>query len=225
MLAQAAGFALLAAVSPAALLVMAVFLGSDNPRRVAMVYFVGAVLMTLVMAVTVLLVLRSTGLNQPRQHAPRYGLRLGLGILALGVAAVLIARARRAVPVAERTAAADAASKPGMMSRLTARPRPVTAFLAGLLVFTPSPSFIAAVQVVATAKADVEATVLAMVIVIALTVVLVWLPLIAYLAAPAATTRVLRNANGWLVVHGRAVATCALAVAGVILVVNGALNL
>jgi len=36
-LAQAAGFALLAAVSPAALLVMAVFLGSDHPRRVAMV--------------------------------------------------------------------------------------------------------------------------------------------------------------------------------------------
>jgi hypothetical protein len=224
-LAQAAGFALLAAVSPAALLVLAVFLGSDSPRRTAMVYFVGAVLMTLVMAVTVLLVLRSTGLNQPRQHVPRYGLRLGLGILALGVAAVLIVRARRAAPTAGQTAGADAARKPGMVSRLTARPRPVTAFLAGLVVFTPSPSFIAAVQVVATAKADVEATVLAMVIVITLTVVLVWLPLIAYLAAPEATTRVLRNANGWLVVHGRAVATWALAVAGVILVVNGALNL
>lgn len=221
MLAQAAGLALLAAISPAALLVLAVFLGSDSPRRTAMVYFVGAVLMTLIMAVTVLLVLRSTGLNQPRQHTPRYGLRLGLGILALGVAAVLIVRARRAAP----TAGADAARKPGMMSRLTARPRPVTAFLAGLVVFTPSPSFIAAVQVVATAQASVEATVLAMVVVIALTVVLVWLPLIAYLAAPEATTRLLRNANGWLGVHGRAVATWALAVAGVILVVNGALNL
>lgn len=225
MLAQAAGLALLAAVSPAALLIMAVFLGSDSPRRTAMIYFVGAVLMTLIMAVTVLLVLRSTGLNQPREHAPRYGLRLGLGIIALGVAAARVVRARRAPPAAERTAGADAASKPGLVSRLTARPRPVTAFLAGLLVFTPSPSFIAAVQVIATAKASVEATVLAMVIVIALTVLLVWLPLIAYLAAPEATTRVLRNANGWLVAHGGTVATWALAVAGVILVVNGALGL
>ena len=38
MLGQAAGFALLAAVSPTALLVMAVFLGSDNPRTTALMY-------------------------------------------------------------------------------------------------------------------------------------------------------------------------------------------
>jgi hypothetical protein len=95
-LAEATGFALLAALSPTALLVMAVFLGAENPRRVALLYFVGAVLMTVVMAVTVLLVLRATGLNQPREHTPRYGLRLGLGILALAGAVVMTLRARRA---------------------------------------------------------------------------------------------------------------------------------
>ncbi len=42
MLGQAAGFALLAAVSPTALLVMAVLLGSDNPRRTALMYVAGA---------------------------------------------------------------------------------------------------------------------------------------------------------------------------------------
>lgn len=225
MIAQAAGFAVLAGISPTVLLVMAVFLGSDNPRRTAMLYFAGAVLMTLVMAVTVLLVLRATGMNQPKQHAPRYGLRLGLGIVALAAAAVLFVRARRAVPAAESKVGPDAASKPGMVSRLTTRPRPVTAFLAGLLLFVPSASFIAAVQVVATAEASVETTVLAMLIVIALTAAFVWLPFIGYLAAPEATTRVLRNANGWLVAHGRAVVTGVLAVVGVILVVNGALNL
>jgi Sap, sulfolipid-1-addressing protein len=231
-LAQAAGFALLAAMSPTALLVMAVFLGSDNPRRTAMLYVTGAVLMTVVMAVTVLLVLRATGLNQPRQHEPRYGLRLGLGILALAVAAVMTVRGRRQAPSAvtgggqagagETGPAGAPARQPGLMSRLTARPRPLTAFLAGLLLFAPSATFIAAVQVIATADATVAATVVAMVIVAVLTVVIVWLPLIAYLAAPGATTRALRAANGWLVAHGRSVVTCGLLIAGVILVINGA---
>jgi hypothetical protein len=227
-IAQAAGFALLAALSPTALLVMAVFLGSDNPRRIAMLYVAGAVLMTVVMAVTVLLVLRATGMNQPREHTPRYGLRLGLGILALAIAAVMILRARHAPPAAAGTAGGGgegAPRKPSLMTRLTARPRPLTAFLAGLLLFAPSAAFIAAVQVIATADAAVPVTVLAVVIVTVVTVLSVWLPLIAYLVAPEATTRALRNANGWLVAHGRAVVTWALAVAGVILVVNGALNL
>ena len=81
----------------------------------------------------------------------------------------------------------------------------MTAFLAGLLLFAPSAAFIAAVQVIATANASTAATVAAVLIVIVLTVLMVWLPLTAYLAAPEATTRALRNANGWLVAHGRTV--------------------
>jgi uncharacterized membrane protein (DUF441 family) len=230
---QAAGFALLAAISPTALLVMAVFLGSDNPRRTAQLYLAGAVLMTVLMAVTVLLVLRATGLNQPQERTPRYGLRLGLGILALAGAAVMILRARRArraPAVTGSTGGQDAPDagpprKPGLMSRLTARPRPLTAVIAGLLVFAPSAAFIAAVQVIATAKAATPETVLAVLIVTVLTVLSVWLPFIAHLVAPEATARALRNANGWLVAHGRTVAVYCLAVAGIALVVNGALNL
>jgi hypothetical protein len=224
---QAAGFALLAAISPTALLVMAVFLGSDNPRRIVLLYFAGAVLMTVIMAVTVLIVLRSTGMNQPREHAPRYGLRLGLGILALAVAAVLAVRAARAgrAPAPDPGAGPGKAPKPGMIGRLTARPRPLTGFLAGLLLFVPSTMFIAAVQVIATARAPVAETVLATVIVTLLTVLTVWLPFVTYLAAPGATTHALRFANSWLVAHGRMLVLAVLTVTGAILVVNGALNL
>jgi Sap, sulfolipid-1-addressing protein len=220
-LVQAAGLGLLAAISPTALLVMAAFLGSDSPRRTAQLYLAGAVLMTVVMAVTVLLVLRATGLNQPREREPMYGLRLG--VLALAVAAVMILRARRTQPA--RAADVGAPRKPGMVSRLSARPRPLTAFLAGLLLFAPSATFIAAVQVIATANVGTPETVLAVLIVTVLNVLTVWLPFIAHLVAPEATTRALRNANAWLVAHGRAVVVYGLAAAGVILVVNGALNL
>ena len=224
MLAQAAGFAVLAAISPTALLIMAVFLGSHNPRRIAGLYATGAILMTVIMAITVLLVLRAAGLNQPRQREPLYGLRLGLGILALLVAAVLIARARRAAAAVVPASAADKERKPGLIARLTARPRPLTAFLAGLILFAPSTAFLAAVQVIATADASASLTVLALLIVIALTVLTAWLPLIAYLAAPEATTRTLRNANAWLVANGRTLVVSALLIVGAALVVNGALN-
>jgi len=51
MLIQAAGLALLAALSPTALLVAAVYLGSARPRLVTAFYLAGAVLMSLVMGV------------------------------------------------------------------------------------------------------------------------------------------------------------------------------
>jgi hypothetical protein len=189
--------------------------------------------MTLAMAVTVLVVLHATGLNQPRQRTPRYGLRLGLGIFALALAGFMIVRARRARTAGDRTASGRAggestagsegtAKRPGFVARLTAHPRPLTAFLAGLFLFAPSASFIAAVQVIATSNAPEPQIVLATAIVITLTALIVWLPLIAYLAAPEATTRFLRNANGWVVAHSRTLVTGALAIAGVALVINGA---
>jgi hypothetical protein len=219
-LGQAAGFALLAAVSPTALLVMAVFLGSANPRKTALMYVAGAVIMTVAMAVAVLLVLRATGLNQPREHAPRYGLRLALGVIALAFSVYLSRR--------KRPAAAEGDGKPkrpGLVTRLTSSPSPRTAFVLGLLLFAPSATFIAAVQVIATANEGVPITAGAIIVVVILTALTVWLPLLTYLVFPGATTRVLGAANEWLRAHGRILAIGALWIAGVVLVVNGALGL
>jgi Sap, sulfolipid-1-addressing protein len=217
MLLQAAGFALLATVSPTSLLVMAVFLGSANPRATAMVYAIGAVLMTATMAVVLLIVIRVTGLNEPRQHDPRYGLRLGLGVLALAAAAFMAWR-KRPQPDPER-------KKKSFMDRLVAQPSPRTAFIAGLLLFAPGVSFIAAVQVIATANSGVPATIAALVVVVVITLLVVWLPLVAYLAAPDATTRRLRTLNDGLRTHGRTIAVGALIIAGGVLVVDGSLGL
>jgi Sap, sulfolipid-1-addressing protein len=91
---QAAGFALLAAVSPTALLIMTMYLGSGDPRKTATAYVAGAVLMTIITAVGALVLIRAVGLAQPSEHAPRYGLRLGVGVLALATAAFVITRER-----------------------------------------------------------------------------------------------------------------------------------
>lgn len=95
MLAEATGFAFLAAISPTALLVMAVFLNSAEPRRNALMYTAGAVVMTVTAAVAALFTLRAVGLNLPARHDPLYGVRLALGVLALAAAVALSWRRRR----------------------------------------------------------------------------------------------------------------------------------
>ncbi len=217
---EAAGLAALGAVYPPALLIAAVYLGSASPRTMATLYLAGAVLMTAVSGIVILVVLRAGHLSLSTHHTPRYGLRLGLGVLALAGAGYLIARERRR---RRRPPAAD--KKPGLVSRMAAHPRRLTAVVVGVLLFAPGAGFVAAVQVIATARANLAATVGALVLVVFIDVALAWLPLLVYLIVPERTTRALRALDAWLGVHGRVLLIGAVAAVGLILVVDGAVGL
>jgi hypothetical protein len=210
---QAAGLALLASLSPTALLVAAVYLGSAQPRVTAVIYLAGAVVMSLVMGIVLLVILRSANLSRPGDYTPRYGLRLGLGIVLLA-AAIWVARRPARPPDPDR-------AKRGILDRLVANPAPVSAFLVGILVFAPGVTFLAALQVIATAQASLDKTALALLIVVVINVLLVWLPIVLYLAAPEVTTRYLTSFNNWLRTHARAILCVVMTAAGVIMVVNG----
>jgi Sap-like sulfolipid-1-addressing protein len=213
MLIQAAGLALLAALSPTALLVAAVYLGSARPRLVTAFYLAGAVLMSLIMGVILVAVLRSVNLQRPAEHTPRYELRLVLGILLLA-AAVVVARRKPRPP--------DPSKPPkGIVATMVADPAPLSAFLVGLLIFAPGVSFLAAVQVIATARAGFDLTVLALVIVVVINVLLVWLPIVIHLIAPGFATRHLTAFNSWLRAHGKLILIGVLVAVGGIMVVNG----
>jgi Sap, sulfolipid-1-addressing protein len=217
MLAQAAGFAVLAALSPTAMLITATYLGSARPRFTALCYLAGAVFMSTIMAILVLVVLRSTQLQIPKHHRPRYELRLGLGLLILAVGAV-VARHR------PRPRDPSQPSR-GIVTRLLASPAPVTAVVAGLVIFTPALTFVAAIQVVATARASPALSAVGLIIIIVIYVASIWLPFLAYLAAPEQTSRRLTAFNEWLLAHGRAVLIIGLLVAGAALAANGTLGL
>ena len=213
MLLQAAGLALLAALSPTALLVAAVYLGSARPRLVTAFYLAGAVLMSLIMGVILLVALRNANLQRPAEHTPRYELRLILGIL-LVAAAVVVARRRPQPPDPDKP-------PKGIVSKLVADPKPRSAFLVGLLIFAPGVSFLAAVQVIATAQASFNLTALALIIVVVINVLLVWLPIVIHLVAPGVATRYLTAFNGWLRAHGKLILICVLAAVGGIMIING----
>ena len=213
MLIQAAGLALLAAVSPTALLVAAVYLGSARPRLVTVFYLAGALVMSLIMAVVLLAVLRGVNLQRPAEHTPRYGLRLGLGILLLAAAAVVARRKPRPPDPAK--------AGQGFVSKMVADPAPTSAFIVGILIFAPGVSFLAAVQVIATARASLDLTVIALIIVVVINALFVWLPIVFYLVFPEATTRYLTAFNGWLRAHGKLILICVIVAVGGIMVING----
>jgi len=215
-LAQAAGLALLAALSPTALLVSAVYLGSARPRLTGLFYLAGAVAMSLVMGIVILAVLRGAGLSRPHEHTPRYGLRLGLGILLVAAGIFVTRKPRQPDP---------AQARPGLVSRMIANPAPLSAFLVGILIFAPGVTFLAALQVIATARASVELTTLAVVIVVIINVLLVWLPIVLHLVAPGPTTRRLGAFNAWLRAHGHTVLVGVLVVVGAIMIFDGSYGL
>jgi len=77
------------------------------------------------------------------------------------------------------------------------------------------------VQVIATAQASFDQTVLALIIVVVINVLLVWLPILFHLIAPGATTRYMTAFNGWLRAHGKLILICVMVAVGGIMVVNG----
>jgi len=217
MLAEVAGLAVLAAISPAAILVATVFLGAANPHRTVLIYLTGGVIVTTLVAIVVFVALHDGHLSAPHQRQPRYGVRLGLGVLMLLAAAYLKRRGPRQPNPARQGK--------GIMSRLLASPGPKAAWFVGLLVYTPSLVFISAVEVVAASHQSVPETVLALAIIVVLTLMLAWIPLVFFLAAPDRTARALKGSNAWLRSHGHVLTIGALLVAGVLLTVNGALGL
>jgi hypothetical protein len=212
-LAQAAGLALLSALSPTALLIAAVYLGSARPGLTSLFYLAGAVLMSFVMGVVVLFPLRSVGLNHPDQHAARYGLRLGLGVLFVAAGIFVATRKPRSRDPAK--------ARHGLVSRMVADPAPRSAFVVGLLVFAPGVTFVAALQVIATAQAGPDLTALAVILVVVINVLLVWLPIMLHLVAPKATEQRLKAFNGWLRANGKTVLVGVLMTVGGIMIFDG----
>ena len=211
---EAAGLSVVAAFSPPVMLIAAIFLASAKPGRFTALFVIGGAVMVTVVGIAGLLVIRDLGLSLPHHQHTRYGLRLAIGLLAL-VAAVVVYR-RKPKP---RDPAKPKKRSP--VERLSSEPKEMTAFLAGILMFGPSLTFLAAVQVVATASAGTAATIGAMIMIVVLTLAFAWLPLLAYMIAPARTTRTLKAFDMWLKRHSKTVLVAAMAIIGVALIAQG----
>lgn len=210
--AQVAWLALVASISPPAALLASLYLRSERPGKLTLFFIVGGLCVVSVVGIAALVLIRAGGLSHLGQHQPRYGLRLGLGIIAL-IAAVVLYLRKPTAPKKPR--------KPNLVKRLSSRPSPAAAFAVGVFMFGPSVAFISAVQVVATAKTGLGDTIGAMAMIIVLAVLFAWLPFLAYLIAPDRTVQLLHSLEGALAKHSRTILIAAVGVIGIYLTIQG----
>ena len=214
---------LASALNPGALVASAFFLRKERGARLDNALLIGGLLISAVIGIVVLELIRLTGLELPKRAAPRYDIRLGLGILALVLAAFLPWLRSHL-----RRGSAAAAQKPDPATRLMQKASIGGAILVGVLVYAPTPQYLAGLQGIASAEHRIAVAVLLVLGAAVVNVAVVWLFLVAYLAAPARTRAHLAKAStwvDWVKSHSDLIIRIVLAVVGAALVISGATGL
>jgi hypothetical protein len=160
-----------------------------------------------------LTVLEGAGLGDSNASTARGGFRIGFGAAML-VAAWIIAHHR--VPDGPK-------AEPSWKARLRGA-NPGVVYVTGIVLYAPSGSYLAAVQQIATGHAALP-SVVQLLIVIAIVLVTVEAPLLAYAIRPDATSRLLVRIEGWIARHGRKALVIGLVGIGTYLVIDGILTL
>jgi hypothetical protein len=211
--AETLAFAFVAALYPVGLLAITFLLASDRPLRLGLSFLLGAATSLTIVGVLVITVLQGVGLNDSDASSARGGFRVGFGTAMLVAAWFLWRRPRPKDPKPE----------PSWKSRLRGA-RPFAVYLAGALFYSPSGSYLAAVQQIATSDSGWPWGV-QLAVVISIVLITVEVPVLAYALKPEATRRVLRAVEGWLEVHGRDALVAILLIIGGYLVVDGIVTL
>jgi hypothetical protein len=95
----------------------------------------------------------------------------------------------------------------------------------GLLMYTPSPLYLASLHSIAKANASVQVTILSVLLVAGIYMLAIEIPVVAHAVAPEPTIRVVTAVNGWLSRYGRTIVVLAAGAFGVYLVISGIVHL
>ena len=116
-------------------------------------------------------------------------------------------------------------AQPSRVSKAVAGSGLLAVFVVGLAMYTPSPTYLAALDVVGGTKMSTAATAAWVVIVVILVLITIEIPILLYFVAPGWTIPKLQAFDGWLDRNGRTLLVYVLAVLGVWQVIDGLFGL
>ncbi|WP_158605514.1 GAP family protein [Amycolatopsis panacis] len=209
MLSEAVPAALGAAIYPPALLFIAFLLVHPRPRRRALIFLSGAVLITLGFGFVFVLVLQGTGAESPKHRTVPAWIDLAIGVLLIAFALVIHFRPPRGPKVAKQR------RELGLIGVLGV----------GVLMYTPAPLYLSSLHSIAKAHASLLVTVLSIILVAAIYMLLIEIPIIAHAIWPDATVRGVTAVNTWLAKHGRTLIVIVAAGFGAYLIGSGIAHL
>lgn len=210
---QAVPLALIASLYPFGLAVLLLLAEAERYKGRVTVFLAGAVICTLAIGFAVVFALHGAGLGHQNQKTPRYGLRLAIGVAFLAGAVVLARRPPR--PRTGESRVTRAARQGGLFAAL----------IAGIVLFLPSPTYLSALQVVGSSKLSTAAAAAWVIIVVAVTLITVWVPTLIIVLVPGWSKPKLAALSSWLSRNSRTLLVAVLAVLGVWQVIDGLIGL
>jgi len=211
---QAIPLALIASLYPFGLAVVLLLAEAERYKGRVTVFLAGAAICTLGIGFAVVFALHGAGLGQQSEQSPRYGLRIGIGV-AFVVAAVILARRPPRPKKSGESKVTHAARNGGLIAVL----------VAGVLLYLPSPTYLSALQEVGSSKLSTAATVAWVVIVVAITLITVWVPVLVIVLAPGWSKPKLAALNSWLSRNSRTLLIVVLVVLGTWQIIDGIIGL
>jgi hypothetical protein len=203
-------FALVAAFFPAGLGVVLWLLSLPQGRARALVYFAGAATCTIGAGVAILTVVGEAG-AVPEQHpAAVAAVRVAIGVILLAVAVIIVGRR------SSRTFGLPALS-PGWAKQ----PRYGWIFLLGVVMWTPSFAYLAALGFIAGADLKAAARWAQLLLVDAVVLLMVEIPLIVHVLAPDWAERELERLSRAVTSRARPIGMVTAAAGGLYLVATG----
>ena len=182
MLEEAIPSALGAAIYPPALLFVAFLLARPQPRKRALVFLGGAMAVTLGVGVAVVVLLRRVVVETPRHRSISPWIDLGLGLLLILFAVVISLRPPRGPKKSRRR------RELGLLSL----------FAIGLVMYSPSPLYLASLHAITEGHAGAAATALSIVLVAVIYMLMAEDPGRRPALRPEATLRTVTAINDWL---------------------------
>ncbi len=214
---QALPLALAAAFYPPAILILILLLTGEHPRRLVLAYFAGAATIVVSVGVVFLFVLTGSGATEQDSPSASAGVDIVLGLLLLVLAAWAWRRRRR--PPAERDEPAQDSRLKRISKRATTSMK--WAYVLGIVMYLPSPFYLAAIKAVADSGDSDGSQLLAVLICGAAVMLFVEIPAIVLLVRPDGLKAQLEKFDAWLSRNGWALLAVLAAAAGVWLLVSG----
>lgn len=214
---QALPLALAAAFYPPAIIVLILLLTGEHPRRLVFAYFAGAAVMVVSVGVLVLFVVTGAGATQQDSPTLSAAGDILIGAVLIGLAAWAWKRRRRPPEPKD-----DAASK-GRIGQISDRATASVkwSFVLGLLMFLPSPFYLAAIKDIADSGDSATSQLVAVLICGAAVMLFVEIPVIALVLRPEGLQARLKQFEAWLSGNSWALVAALAAVAGTWLLISG----
>lgn len=216
-LSEALPLALSAAFYPPAILVLILLLASEHPRRLVYSYLAGAALIVIGVGIAAVSVLDGAGATQQDSTSVSASIDVALGLLLLALSAWAWARRNR--PPAEP----DPDAPPGRIVQWSARATASArwAFALGIVMYLPSPMYLAALKAIADSGDNSASKLTAVLICAACVMLFVEVPAIALLLRPDGLQRRLESMRDWIAVNGWRLLAVLAGIAGAYVLVKG----